>query len=495
VHEFLIYQTQQIRDFERMAQERYGITGDTLMQRAGQAAFATLKTRWPDAKNIAVFCGSGNNGGDGYVLAHAAHTQGMTVQIWQVGNHEHLKNEAKKAQEQCQAANITMAPFDDNIELNNTDLIVDAICGIGLVSHLRDDVLRALEKIQASCLPVFAIDIPTGVNADTGYVIDKAIQAAATITFIGLKFGLLTGNGVSYSGDIILNDLALPTELYADIKAVAEKIDFQNYAHYFKPRLRDWHKGLSGHVLVVGGASGFSGAPRMSAMAALRVGAGLVTVADHPDSAETMYTNFPEIMCHPIHHAEDLKPLIAKATVIVLGPGLQQTPWSREIWELVCQQQLPLVLDADGLNLLAQHHQQWMNPNCVLTPHPAEAARLLQTTTLSVQQNRLSAIQNIVKKYQSICVLKGAGSLVVAPDALPALCDKGNPGMSTAGTGDILSGVIGGLIAQSIPLFDAAKLGVYIHALAGDLAAQSGERGMIATDLLPYLRQIVNLNE
>lgn len=272
-----------------------------------------------------------------------------------------------------------------------------------------------------------------------------------------------------------------------------ENISLQQYAQYLKPRARDWHKGLSGHVLVVGGDYGFSGAPRMAAEAALRVGAGLASVATHPENALVMNVNRPEIMCHGVSSREDLLPLIQKATMIVLGPGLGQSAWSENMWQCVCDSDLPLVIDADGLNLLAKKNKS--NSNWVLTPHPGEASRLLSVTAQQIQQDRLTAALEISKRYGGVCVLKGAGTLVAAPNSSPAICNKGNPGMASGGTGDVLSGVIGGLIAQGIPLGDAARLGVYIHAAAGDLAAKQGERGMLAMDLMPYLRQLSNLEE
>jgi hydroxyethylthiazole kinase-like uncharacterized protein yjeF len=271
---------------------------------------------------------------------------------------------------------------------------------------------------------------------------------------------------------------------------MTDTINLSTYTHYLQSRARDWHKGLSGHVLIVGGDLGHAGAPRMAAMAALRVGAGLVSVATCPENRATMNAMCPEVMCHAVDTANELNPLLEKADVVVLGPGLGSREWAAALWAHVLYADLPTVLDADGLNLLAQttrHRDNW-----VLTPHPGEAARLLQRTVEAVQANRLDAVIALNKQYGGVCVLKGAGSLVLASNAAPLLCDKGNPGMASAGMGDVLSGVIGGLIAQGVPLGDAATLGVYLHAAAGDLAAKDGERGMIATDLLPHLRHLVN---
>lgn len=487
-----IYQTQQIRDIERLAHERFGISSHTLMQRAGKAAFDFLQRRWPQAKNIAIFCGGGNNGGDGYVLALQAHERGMQVSILQVGDAAHLKEEARAALEACQKAHISIVEFNDKIDLHHPEVIVDAICGIGIKDQLRADVIAAIHKIHRTQVPVFSLDIPTGIDADMGAVLGEAVRATATMTFIGLKLGIMTGSGVAYAGEVVSNDLQLPAELMSLVEPIAKKIHMSSYANYLKPRTRDWHKGLSGHVLVVGGDVGYTGAARMAAEAALRVGAGLVSVATRPEHASLISVACPEIMSHGVLTPTDLEPLLSKATMVVLGPGVGQSDWAKQLWSHVIKCGLPIVLDADGLNLLSQ--TKITNDDWVLTPHPGEAGRLLGMTSHEVQADRLSAIKEINKRYGGVCVLKGAGTLVYAPSSLVALCDKGNPGMASAGMGDVLSGVIGGLVAQGVPLGDAAKLGVYLHAAAGDLAAKDGERGTIATDLMPYLRRLANQN-
>lgn len=486
-----IYQTSQIREIERLAQEKYQTSGTMMMQRAGQAALDFLLKKFPHAQSIAIFCGNGNNGGDGYVLAKLAQQKGIKVHIWQVKEEAKKQSEAQQALESAQASAISMAVLTEEAELKPVDVVVDAIAGIGLRGQLREPILMAIHKMEQMAAPILAIDVPTGIDADTGGLLGKAVRANATITFIGLKVGLLTGPGIAYTGELLVNDLDLPSSLFREVAPVAEKITLETYAHYLKPRPRDWHKGLSGHVLVVGGNMGYSGAPHMAALAALRVGAGLVTIATHPENAAMMNVGNPELMCQGIRAAEDLKPLLEKANVVIVGPGLGQGSWAQDLWQMVYQSKPPLVVDADGLNLLAQTPK--IRENWLLTPHPGEAARLLQCEVSQLQQNRLVSAQQIVQAYQSICVLKGAGTIVAAQKDLPGICDKGNPGMATAGMGDVLSGVIGGLIAQGIPLIDAAKLGVYLHALAGDLAAKDEERGLIATDLMPYLRQVSNI--
>lgn len=260
---------------------------------------------------------------------------------------------------------------------------------------------------------------------------------------------------------------------------------------FLPPRQRDAHKGNFGHVLVVGGDYGMPGAARMAGESALRSGAGLVSVATRHEHINAIIANRPELMCHGIKKASELESLFQRATTLILGPGLGRSPWSKELFACVVQSELPTVIDADGLFWLSQFelsHENW-----VLTPHPGEAARLLQTTNHAIQENRLGALGMLQQQYGGVIVLKGAGTLILGKSHQPHICPSGNPGMATGGMGDILSGIIAALIAQGIPLENAAQIGVSIHAEAGDqIAATQGERGLLATDLLPYIRNLVN---
>ena len=256
------------------------------------------------------------------------------------------------------------------------------------------------------------------------------------------------------------------------------------------PRPRASHKGDYGHVLVIGGDHGMAGAVRLVGEAAARTGSGLVSIATRTAHAAVITTARPELMCHGVEHVRDLRPLLQRASVIAIGPGLGQSAWGSELLAAVVQTRLPLVVDADALNLLAQ--ESAMRNNWILTPHPAEAARLLNVTTEQIQADRLHAVQAIQNRYGGVSVLKGAGSLVCAVDRPIAICEAGNPGMASGGMGDVLTGIIAGLLAQGLNLADAACAGVYIHAKAGDRAAQQGERGLLASDLMPHLRKLVN---
>lgn len=268
-------------------------------------------------------------------------------------------------------------------------------------------------------------------------------------------------------------------------------LQFDEFRQLLTPRARDAHKGMFGHALIVGGHHGMIGAARLASEAALRVGAGLVSVGTQAESITSIVSGRPEIMAHAVKKATDLKPLLKKANVIVLGTGLGQTNWSQQLFKQVLSAPQPKVLDADALNLLAKHAR--ISENWILTPHPGEAARLLDCTIKDIQANRIKAVKALQKQYGGVVVLKGAGSLVCSKQSLRR-CSAGNPGMASGGMGDVLSGVIGGLLAQHFNLQQAAECGVYLHAVAADKAAslQGGERGLLASDLMPYLHQLIN---
>ncbi|HVY53804.1 MAG TPA: NAD(P)H-hydrate dehydratase, partial [Gammaproteobacteria bacterium] len=465
-----VYQTAQIRELEKLAEERFGISSEVLMQRAGKAALECLVRQWPKARKIAVVCGTGNNGGDGYVVARLARERGLTVTVWQIGELRKQKEAAQRAYEACKKANVIIQVTQEQFSITDVDVIVDAISGLGLHSEMRAETRTAIDAIAAAKVPVLAIDLPSGIDADNGRVWGAAVRANVTISFIGLKLGLLTGKGVGYAGNVICHDLQLPTELFSLVNPIAEKLQHAALSAYLKPRTRDLYKNEAGHVLLVGGDHGYTGAIRLAAEAALRVGAGLVSIATRPEHAQMINTNRPEIMCHGVSTATDLRALMARATMIVIGPGLGQSDWAQELLEEVFKSKLPLLVDADGLNLLAKNPIK--RDNWVLTPHSGEAARLLQGEKEEIALDRLNALKAMQQKYDGIVVLKGAGTLIQSGNTLATLCPYGNPGMASGGMGDVLSGVIGSLIAQGLPLDVAAKLGVCIHAMAADEAAK-----------------------
>jgi NAD(P)H-hydrate epimerase len=313
-----------------------------------------------------------------------------------------------------------------------------------------------------------------------------AVEANATITFIGLKQGLFTDFAVQYTGKIILASLALPDIAWQRVSSSITRV----LPNALPPRPKYAHKGHFGHVLVIGGDVGYSGAARLAGMAALRVGAGLVSIATHPDNAAVMNIACPELMCHGVANSTQLRDLLEKASVIVLGTGLGQRDWGKVLFTTAINCNKPIIVDADGLNFLAQFPKH--NPQWILTPHVGEASRLLGSTIKTIQKNRFEAAQTLQQRYGGVVLLKGAGTLI-ATDNQIAISNTGNPGMASGGMGDVLAGVIASLVAQGMSLEEAAKQGAYAHGIAADNAVkQDGERGLLASDLLPYLRHWIN---
>lgn len=487
-----LYTTRQIRLCENDAIHRLSILADELMERAGQAAFQCLKNRFPSARVLTVFCGGGNNAGDGYVLARLAHASGYRVIIHQYRAIEQLPDTARHAALKTLAAGLVCQDLDEPVD-EETDVIIDALLGIGLQGEVQGPLALAITQINGSGLPVLALDIPSGLNSDTGSVMGVCVKAAATITFIGKKLGMMTLDGPDHCGHILVNTLQLEPCLSLLVPEV-EILDDQQLKSLLRPRPRNAHKGQFGHVLIVGGGPGMPGAVCLAASAALRVGAGLVTVATRPEHAVMIPAAFPEVMATGIDDVHDLLPLLAKATVCLIGPGLGDDEWAAHLFNLVIASQLPMVIDASALHRLAENPQH--DDNWVLTPHPGEAAALLRLSTADIQRDRYQAVSHIQQRYGGNVVLKGVGSLIKTDKMQTYLCQAGNPGMSSPGMGDVLSGILAAFIAQGLSLSDALKFGVQLHAKAADrAAAKQGERGLLASDLLPYLQRLVNQKE
>jgi NAD(P)H-hydrate epimerase len=479
-----LYTAAQVRELDRLAIERAGLSANVLMGRAGEAAFALLRTLWPRARRLVVVCGSGNNGGDGYVVARMAMAAGLAPLVLAVGRPR--EGAAHAAFDICAKAGVAIRDFQDHLP-DDADVIVDALLGTGLARVVEGRHLAAIEAINRSGCSVLAVDLPSGMNADTGAVMGAAVRADATLTFIGAKLGLYTGAGPEHAGRIYYDDLDVPSAVHETLTPAARRITPDSLAPRLGPRARNGHKGDYGRVLVIGGGEGMPGAAALCGEAAYRAGAGLVTVATHPSSALAVAAARPEMIVHAVGQAEVLVPLVKTADVIAIGPGLGQTAWSQRMLGVVLESRRPLVVDADGLNLLAaepQFREDW-----VLTPHPGEAARLLDCAAHEVQRDRPDCVRRIAERFGGVVVLKGAGTLVAenARETV-ALCDRGNPGMASGGMGDVLTGMIAGLLAQGVSRHDAACIGVWAHAAAGDDAAQGGEAGLLASDLYPFVR-------
>lgn len=484
-----LYTREAILQLEALVYSQLSLTPYELMQRAGRAAFQKLKQQWPTVTSIIVCCGGGNNGGDGYVIARLAHEAGLKVIVQQLGDLAHLPEPANQAYQACLNAGVAIQSFSD-IQVLDAEVIVDALLGIGIKGPIHQDYLQAITWINQTNLPVLALDVPSGVEANTGHVIQNAVKATITVCFIGLKQGLLTGDAVDYVGGLNCERLGLPATIFAQVPSMTALLSLNEIQALLPSRKRNSHKGNYGHVLVVGGDYGMAGAARMAAEAAARIGAGLVTVATRPEHVAGINAARPELLCFGITQARALEPLLTKASVIIVGPGLGQSNWSQELLGLALQTIQPKVIDADALNLITAkplQRQDW-----ILTPHPGEAARLLQSSISTIQADRFCAVKELQLRYGGVAILKGAGSLIRSQDKI-YLSNAGNPGMASGGMGDVLSGMIGGLLAQGLSLEQAACAGVMFHAEAGDrVARKQGERGMLALDLLTELGQLIN---
>jgi NAD(P)H-hydrate epimerase len=491
-----LYTAAQTRELDRCTIEEHGVPGIVLMSRAASAAFDCLLGVWPNPEFIHVLCGTGNNGGDGFLIADLAHKRGIAVQLYQLGDAAKIGGDALTARKQALANGVPIQPFTpEGFDLVDDGIIVDAMLGTGLGGDVREPYLAAIESINDSGLPVLAVDIPSGLCSDTGRVLGAAVCADVTVSFIGLKRGLFTLEAPDHTGAIHFTDLQVPTEIYSQLASRCARLELEPLLACLPPRPASSHKGSYGSVLIVGGDKGMAGAVAMAAEAALRCGAGLVRVATHAEHVPALVARTPEVMAHAVGTVQDLTPLIEQSDVLVVGPGLGQTPWSQQMLHAALASGKPMVLDADGLNLLvrdggvAEQRDNW-----VLTPHPGEAARLLSVTTADIQADRFASVQQLQQQYGGIIILKGNGSLI-ASDEQMLLSDYGNPGMASGGMGDVLSGVLGALLAQAeahgMSALESAALAVVLHGAAADMAAQDGQRGLCATDLIPGMRELL----
>ncbi|AXQ29687.1 NAD(P)H-hydrate dehydratase [Solimonas sp. K1W22B-7] len=484
-----LYSAEQVRELDRRAIDRHGIPGYTLMQRAAEACWAEIQRRWPAARQLSVVCGGGNNGGDGYVIARLARGAGLAVSLYRVGNPAGTGDAVRARADWLAGGGAEFMLLPGYLE--GAEVVVDALFGIGLSRPLEGAMAAAVDEMRsarARGAGVLAVDIPSGLDADSGRLWGAAVQADVTVSFIGRKLGTETGEGPGCCGLRIYDDLGVPPEAYEGITPVATLLDPSELPALLPRRGRAAHKGSHGHVLVVGGDNGMAGAALMAGRAALRSGAGLVTLATRAAHAATLTAAQPELMCLGVEEPAQLRRLMDRADVVAIGPGLGQDDWGLGLLAETLDSSLPLVVDADALNLLAR--EPIRRDNWILTPHPGEAARLLKLGNTEVQRDRPAAAAALSRRYGGVAVLKGAGSLVAGQRL--RLCDRGNPGMAVGGMGDVLTGIMAALVAQGLQLEEAAGAGVLLHALAGDLAAGQAERGLLPSDLIEQLRCVVN---
>lgn len=488
----LLFDRDGIRALDKIASEKYALPSYELMQRAGVAVFTALKKYWPTAKTLAICCGTGNNGGDGYVVARLAAAAGYKISVYQLGDPQKITGAAAEALAALNQAGIAASPWSGQIA--KADLIIDAIFGTALAGAVSGEFLAAIKIINAAHIPVLAIDIPSGLDVNTGVPLGAAVYSNLTVTFIGRKQGMYTGVARDYCGRIVFASLDVLDEIYSEVQPSALRLPEKITGFNVPRRLPSAHKGDFGRVLLIGGGESMPGAVCLASEAALRVGAGLVTVATYPGHAPALPMRVPEAIVVPLVKVGQLKELLKWATVILIGPGLGNSSWAQQIFKMLfklnAEHKLPIIIDADGLNLLAQNPSH--NDNYILTPHPGEAARLLKTDVATIEADRYRAIKTLQERYGGAIILKGAGTLVLGNDK-PRVCCLGNPGMASAGMGDVLAGVVVGLLAQGAKPEAAACLGTFLHSAAADLvAAEHGQRGILARDVLLKLPSVLN---
>lgn len=514
-----LYSSEQVRELDRRLIAA-GTPGWVLMQRAARATFATIMARWPEARSLCVVCGKGNNGGDGFLVARLAADKGFAVSVIQIGIAEEQTSGVKNGISQSDAQRARAAFIATGIEpvnwcegsstneavvglIESADITVDAMLGTGLTGELRAQFVEPIELINRKAKQVVAVDIPSGISSDSGLALgQQAIKADLTVTFIGLKKGLFTSDGKEHVGELVFDDLQADRQILDAHPHNASLSHLPTLAQSIPQRTASAFKNSSGHLLVIGGNSGMGGAPLLTASAAIRCGAGLVSIATRPESCAAIIAHQPELMVRGMEKTLDIMPMLEKAHAVVIGPGLGQDGWAQQLLVhslvyLLETRPLPLLLDADALNLLAVkpdiaklfERVQSLDPeNVVLTPHPGEAARLVGAR----MTDRYALMNELVKAFGSTVVLKGAGTLIGQDDQI-RVCPYGNPVLATAGSGDVLSGVIGALMAQGLPAFEAAELGVCLHAAAADYYyIEYGSKGMTAGDLPDLLVDLLN---
>ncbi|WP_374382219.1 NAD(P)H-hydrate dehydratase [Pseudomonas fluvialis] len=462
-----------------------GTSGAVLMQRAAQAAWRALRRRWPQLRKLCVLAGPGNNAGDGYLLAVLARRAGWDVQVYSLADPARLRDAAAQAYAEACAQGVQVQPWHAEAVLDG--LLVDAMLGTGLAGELREPYATAVARINASGLPCLALDIPSGLCADTGRLWGAAVRADLTVTFIALKLGLFTGAGPDQVGELCFADLQADAALCAAAPAMAQRLTTGNLQR-LPVRPRTAHKGACGRLLVVGGERGYGGAALLAAQSGLRGGAGMVSLATREEHVAAALARCPELMVRGLLSSGQLLALLPGHDVLVVGPGLGQGAWGRSLLTAAAQFEGAQVWDADALNLLAAGRVQ-IRAGAVLTPHPGEAARLLGCSLAEVQDDRPAAALRLAQRYQAVVVLKGAGSLVTDGHAL-CLCEHGHPAMAGPGLGDVLAGLIGALLAQGLAALPASELAVWLHARAGERLGQAG-RGLLASELVGVIRELL----
>lgn len=505
---------EEMRAIDRKAIEEYGIPGIVLMENAGLRTVEVIEEILgdPAGKQVVILAGRGNNGGDGFVIARHLWNAGVQVSTFMVGDPDQLTPDAHLNYSILTRMQVPLYVLQTEQDMNrftlvllSADLVVDALYGVGFKGSLNEFETQVAKLINWSLLPVVAVDIPSGVEADTGRIYGEAIQAHHTVTYGLPKVGLLLEPGKSHAGTLTVADISLPRPLLTGPELKLNLISNELVQPFLKPRAVESHKGTYGHALVIGGAVGMSGAVIMAACSALRSGAGLVTAALPESIQSVVETELVEVMTVPLAEtgqraiALEALPaignLLGTVSVCAIGPGMSRYAEASAVLRFVMEHAgVPIVIDADGLNAVS-HDVSILKDRqvpIVLTPHPGEMARLTNLSIEEIQADRIEIARHYAQQWGVTVILKGNRTVVAAPGGEVFLNLSGNPGMATAGSGDVLCGIITGLIAQGLRAQDAAVVGVYLHGMAGDYVERTkGQRGLIAGDLIEALPEVI----
>jgi len=479
-----LYSAEQSRAIDELALEHLNVGSGVLMERAARFAFDVALNRWPNMKSVSVFAGKGNNAGDAFLFAGLAQEYGIKVQLFTMVDLSELNEGAKSAYEE-----IDISLLQKELSLNNIsgDLIIDGLIGTGLKGRVDGDFAEAIRFINDSCVPVLSLDIPSGVNASTGAVVNDAVMAEITTTFISHKIGLRVGKGRVHSGEIKMDSLGVPETLLSALPGIELSV-FQRTQ--LPPLPSDTYKNRQGHLLIIGGDEGMPGSILMAAEAALRSGAGLVTVATREEHLSLVVSRIPEVMVMKAG-AEELSRNYSKYDAVLIGPGLGRTEWGKSLYKVCLDWKMPLIVDADGLFWMATEGRS-VSETVIVSPHVGEAASLLGVDSNLIELDRIESAKKIRTKFRAIGVVKGPGSVVFGREKI-SICEHGNPGMAAAGMGDVLSGIIGGFVAQKAVDIDAClEIAVLLHSAAADEAANElGQRSLMATDVIKFLPKVL----
>lgn len=499
----------EMRELEQLTIDQYGTPGHVLMEQAGAGATDVLLAAFPHVRTapVLIFAGKGNNGGDGFVIARLLKKQGIACEVVLAAKKEEVTGDALRnltmfVQQRGRVTEITDATLYDRVQhkLDSCGLIVDALLGTGLNAPVRGLMADLIAMINASGVPVLAVDIPSGLDADRGVVLGSAVKAALTTTFGYPKLGLVVAPGLAHVGRLEVVEIGIAPEALAAVTPQTALLTKADMGARIRGRDVDVHKGDFGHLLVVAGSRGKSGAALMSGGAALRIGTGLVTLGG-PASLNTVFsTALMEAMTVPLPEQPDgslrfdaqaMTEAMHGKSAIAFGPGVGVSTHTIGVLRcLLTQSTQPLVIDADGLNCLATDPNLLRETKVpvVLTPHPGEMARLVKISNAEVQERRLEVARAFATQHHCYLVLKGARTVIAAPDGKAWINPTGNSGMASGGMGDVLTGIISGLLAQGYAPTDACCLGVFLHGYVGDRAAQEkGQIGILARDLIDQL--------